>query len=499
MRKLAGQTVYYGLSSIVGRFVTFILTPIYTYSSIIEESQYGQMTELMIYIALVMMFFTMRFEVAYFRFSIDKERQDIVYSTSFLAVFANSLLLGMLIIAFATPIARFLHYDGMAVYFRLIGLILMVDGMCEIPFSKLRYEGKAKLFALIKLANIALFVSLNIWLVLICPIWAKKGFLGTDLWYQPSHIIAYILTANVIASLFSLFLLKGQWRGISMKIDSNILKSMFVYALPLIVVGFAGTITDRFNIAIMKWLLPGTMEQNEIQLGIYAANFRLTILIMLFTQAFRYAAEPFFFAESSSKNAPRTYANVTKYYAIFCLYGYLFVTLFIDIIKYFIGPNYWSGLGIVPILLLANLFAGLFYNVSIWYRLKDKTLYGAIIAIIGAIITIVLNYVLVPQFGYMGSAYSSLLTYIFITLLCYIWGQKIFPVPYQIRLLTLWIVIAIALQYLFFVIRSWTNENLFIDIPVAILFMVIFSCSVLFFEQKMFNTLKDSLKRRFKS
>jgi len=343
IKRLAGQTIYYGLSSILGRFISFILTPVYTYSTIVTQAKLGQLTELMSYTSIILIFFTLRMEIAYFRYGKAEGKEKETYDASITAVWLLSIIFGSLIVLFAPMIASWIDYSDRVIFIHLLGLIMAIDGCCEIPFSKLRFENKARKFAMIKIASISTNVILNLFFVMACPILAQH-FPGMMSWWDPEQIITLIFLSNVLSSLASLLFLIPVIRRAHFQFNKPLISKMFRYALPLAIVGILGMFNDMFGRIVLKWWLPGTMEENQVQLGIYGANYRLTVLIVLFTQAYRYAAEPFFFKESEKEDNYKVYADSAKYFAIFSLLGYLFVILFIDILKHFIAPRYWEGL-----------------------------------------------------------------------------------------------------------------------------------------------------------
>lgn len=492
LRKLAGQTVYYGMSSIIGRFIGFVLTPIYTYSTIVTKADLGQLTELMSYTSIILIFFTLRLEIAYFRYGKVKGEEQRAYNTSITAVWGLALGLGILILLTAPFIAGLIGYADRVVFIRMLGIIMAFDALSEIPFSYLRFNNRPRKFAFVKVSSITINALLNIFFVVVCPALLAKNSLLVSSWFDPDKIVSYILFSNVLSSLTSLLMLLPEIKKARFIIDRKLLRQMYTYALPLVIVGAFGNFNEMFGRIILKWFLPGDMKENEAALGIYGANYRLTMLIALFTQAFRYAAEPFFFRQSEESGSQVIYAQVAKYYTIFSVYGFLVVTLFIDVIKYFIAPEYWEGLPVVPILLMANVFFGLYYNVSIWYRLRDRTLSGAAIIIFGSMMIVLLNWLWIPQYGYIGSAWATLITYICITGICYFWGKKIFPVPYQTRLILLFIGSAALLNYLSVLLRKIDGGSVIIQLTFGLVGIGLFTLLVWFFEK---NTLKRMLRK----
>jgi O-antigen/teichoic acid export membrane protein len=488
IKRLAGQTIYYGLSSILGRFISFILTPVYTYSTIVTQAKLGQLTELMSYTSIILIFFTLRMEIAYFRYGKAEGKEKETYDASITAVWLLSIIFGSLIVLFAPMIASWIDYSDRVIFIHLLGLIMAIDGCCEIPFSKLRFENKARKFAMIKIASISTNVILNLFFVMACPILAQH-FPGMMSWWDPEQIITLIFLSNVLSSLASLLFLIPVIRRAHFQFNKPLISKMFRYALPLAIVGILGMFNDMFGRIVLKWWLPGTMEENQVQLGIYGANYRLTVLIVLFTQAYRYAAEPFFFKESEKEDNYKVYADSAKYFAIFSLLGYLFVILFIDILKHFIAPRYWEGLPVLPILLMANVFLGLYYNISVWYRLKDRTMTGALIAAIGAVIIVLLNWWWIPAYGYIGSAWATLISYISITIICYWIGRKAFPVPYQFRLIFMLIVVAVALQWISTRVNLYFTGHTGLHIVFGVVLMAAYMLLIWTFEHKAIRRL----------
>ncbi len=353
--------------------------------------------------------------------------------------------------------------------------ILAADAITSIPFGRLRRENKAKRFALVKIFTIAFNVFFNVFFLLLCPWLYKNGYAGSiDFFYNPSIGVGYVFISNLLSSLVTLILLLPEFKKTEFKFDKSLWKEMFIYAFPLVIAGFAGMINETLDRILLKYLI--APENNPLaQLGIYGANYKLAIFMSLFIQAFRYAAEPFFFSQSESKDRDKVYAEVMNYFILAGSVIYIGIIIYLDVFKYFIGEEYHSGLHVVPILLLANLFLGIYFNLSIWYKVANKTRWGAIIAIVGAIITIALNIWLIPQFGFTAAAWVTLICYLTMTLLAYFLGQKYYPVNYNVRRGLFYLVIAIlivvakqALQYYFTI-----NEIILMAAGTVVLLMFI--------------------------
>ena len=461
IKKLAGQTAIYGLSSIVGRFLNYLLVPLYTFQFIPE--QYGVVTELYAYAGFFAVLLTYGMETALFRFAQNSSEKNKVYSTALISLLATSVLFIVLTFVFLGPITSFLEYTSHPEFIIWFALILGFDAFVAIPFAKLRLDERPIKFATIRLINIGVNVGLNLFFILIC----KSAFdAGSDSFfaglYDPQIGVGYVFISNLVASFVTFILLFTEIRFIRDGFDKAIWKKMFDYAWPLILVGFAGIINEMFDRMLLKKLLPSDVNALE-QIGIYGAVYKLAMLITILIQAFRYAAEPFFFRNVSRDDAKPIYARVLRYFTIFCGLVFLVITLFIDLFKYFI-PNeaYWVGLKVVPILLMANLFLGIYYNLSIWYKLTDRTKLGAAVALVGALITIILNIWWIPIYGYVGSAWATLICYAALCLLAYLFGQKYYPVDYKLPRLGFYILSAVGIFFLHLKLISVSDLSTFI-------------------------------------
>lgn len=498
IRKLAGETVIYGLSSILGRMLGFLLTPLYTRT--LPQEEYGSVTELFAYAGFLMVVFTYRMETAYFRYGTDKEKGKTAYSTALLSVVCSTIVLYGLILIFANPLAELLHYENHVNYITMIGMILAFDALCELPFARLRIEQKAGKFALYRIINISTNVVLNLFFLVACPWVIKHADSGVvfdivSAIYRPDFGVGYILLSNVMASGLTMLLLLPMYRNINLVFDRQLWKTMVNYAWPLMIAGFAGMVNEMLDRTMLKWRLPGTIEENKVQLAIYGANYKLTMILTLFTQAFRYAAEPFFFRQAA-ENRPRTiYADVTKYYTIISCVGLLFTFLYLDIFRFILDKGdlgYWKGLVVVPVLLFANLFLGIYYNMSIWFKLSNNTYSGAVIGVMGAAVTILLNLWWIPVLGYVGSAWATFFCYLSMMVVCYYWGQRVYRIPYQVRLLSLYLfVTASILLTSYFLVNKLDSTPLRIFLN-TILFGLFFMLIYYFEKDKITNIIRKN-------
>ena len=445
IKKLASQTAVYGLSSIFGRFLNYLLVPLYTYY--FTAAQYGVVSEFYAYAGFFSVLLLFGFETGYFRFR-DKEHsgRDLAYSTALLFVVLVNLGFLGLILLINTRLSAALNYAEHPEYVLCFSLILILDAIAAIPFARLRAENRAFRFAGIKIVEILITVLLSLFFIIYCPqAYAHNPESWIALIYTPAIGIGYIFIANLMASGFKFLLLAPQLAGLAWGIDRALFGRMLRYSLPMAVIGFAGIINEMLDRALLKHLLPYDLQTNMKMLGIYSACYKLSILMSLFIQAFRYAAEPFFFAYAGKTDARQVYAKVLKFFVIFCVFIFLLVSLFIDFFKYFVGEEFRAGLEVVPILLLANLCLGIYINLSIWYKLTDRTLMGAGVSLAGAALTIVLNLWWIPLYGYLGSAWATLACYASMAIVSYLLGQKYYPVAYAVKRMIAYIGLGVGL------------------------------------------------------
>lgn len=463
LRKLAGQTAIYGLSSIIGRLLNYLLVPLYT--RVFDTGEYGVVTQLFALAAFFNIVFTYGLETAYFRFFQTEKGNPKVYSTSLISIISSSVTLGLLIILCSGPLAELLRADGnsdqnLSLYISLFAAVLAFDAIAAVPFAKLRQENKAKRFAFLRLVNIGVNIILNVFFLILCPKIIQSG--GGQAWihwiYNPSFGIGYIFISIFVSSAVTVLMLAPEIFGIQYHFDKVLWKKMLIYAFPLTIAGFAGMINETFD----RILLPMLIEDKSIamsQLGIYGACYKLSILMTLFIQTFRYAAEPFFFNHAGKEDSREIYATVMHWFVIVCSFIFLAVMMYIDFVKLLIGEEFREGLGVVPILLLANLCLGVFFNLSIWYKLTGKTSWGAWLAIFGAVITLVLNFILIPTMGYMGAAWATLICYASMMVLSYFGNQKYFPVPYRLLPLFGYVSMAIILYLLSELSKTYLSSD----------------------------------------
>ncbi len=466
IKKLFGEIAIYGLSSIIGRLLNYLLVPLYTYV-FINPADYGVVSELYAWVAFLIVILTFGMETAFFKFIQNEGDQKNVFSTALSALLSLNSVFFLVVLLFYQDIASLLLYEDHGEYIVMLGAIVSIDAISALPLAKLRAEEKAKRFSIIQLSSIAVNIILNVIFLLFC----------FD-YNNPEQGVFYIFLANLIASLVKpIFLLKSFTliRGI----DRSLLKRMLVFSFPLAIAGFAGIINETLDRILLKQMLynpenPSSLDYAEAQVGIYSASYKLAMLIAILLQAYRYAAEPFFFSQMKNQDRNKIYSQIMNVFIAFVCGIFLLVTLNIDIFKYFIqNETYWVGLQVVPILLMANIFLGIYYNQSIWFKLSGKTKFGAYIALFGASITVLINILYIPKFGYMACAWATLIVYFTQMVISYILGQRHYPIPYNLKKFIFYISLALALFFLspYIKVDNFT-VNLFIQNSLLLMFVL---------------------------
>lgn len=490
IKKLAGDTAVYGLSSVLGKVLNYLLVPLYT--AVFAEGDYGIVSELYAYTAFVMVILLYRMETSFFRYGAEEAGRQKVFNTALSSILLSTFLFTIAFLLLLNPFAELIKLREVHQPLLLVLIFIWVmDVICELPYARLRMEGKAWRFATIKLTNIGVNIGLNLFFLLLCPVLLEKGIGGALLesWYDPDFGIGYVFVANLIASLTALLLLIPQWEGFQLSIDKLLWKKMFMYSAPLIIAGLAGITNEMLDRVLLKHLLPYSLEENERQLGIYAACYKLAIFMALFTQAFRYAAEPFFFQQAKNRQAPDLYAAIGKYFVIVGLFAFLLVSLYLDVFQYFLRrEGYREGLAVVPILLMANLFLGLYYNLSVWYKLTDKTIMATWIGLGGALITLTLNIWWIPIFGYMGSAWATFICYGLMCVASFYIGKNHYRLPYEWTRIFAYTILAVGI---FFFHRDLLEQFLAGEILYFIRALLIFGflAAVWFMEKRKLQAL----------
>ena len=451
LKSLLGQTAIYGLPTIVGRLLNYLLVPLYT-AVFVHPADYGVVSELYAWVAFLIVLLTFGMETSFFRFINEKEDKSEVFKNSFLTVIGFNVIFLLLLLLFNQSIADALLYSDHPEYIVLLGLIVAIDATSALPMAKLRAEKKAVKFSIIHFSAIGVNIGLNLFfmLVLFDP-------------ERPEEGVLFILIANLISSLVKPIGTYSDYLGLNLKYNAELAKEMFKYALPLVIAGFAGIINETLDRVMLKQLLYSkgglTLRESETELGIYSACYKLAMIVSIFLQAYRYAAEPFFFSNSKNEDRNKLYVKIMNYFIAAVCIVFLGVSLNIDVFKYFIrNEAYWVGLGVVPILLIANVFLGIYFNQSIWYKLSGQTKFGAYIAIGGAAVTIVINLIFIPIYGYWASAWATLVVYGAQMVASYLLGQKHYPIMYNLRKFGLYFGLALAIFLITIVFNVDENE-----------------------------------------
>jgi len=490
LKDIAGQTVVYGLPSIIGRLLTYLLVPLYTRTFLPED--YGIVNLLYAYVSFFNILLTYGMETALFNFSRLQEDKQKVFSTIYTSVSVTSIIFLLFAYVFKNNIAQLIRVPEHPEYIMWIAGILCTDAVSSIGFAKLRERNKARRFAIVKSVNIIINIALNIFFLVLCPIIVQlnsplAGFIKYI--YNPDIGIGYVFISNLVASAIALAMLLPEMIKTGIHFDKELWKKMMPYAMPLLIAGFAGMINETLDRILLTWLLPE--ELGRQQTGIYGACYKISLILTMFVQAYKYAAEPYFFANAKGTDFKKNYAVITKYFIIICLLISLGTILNISWIQYFIGEKFRSGLKVVPILLLANLFLGVFYNLSIWYKLVNKTVYGTYLTVIGASITVGLNWFWIPSSGYfagyMGSAWATLICYATCMILCFIWSRKHFPVKFDMVHILGYFALSLTLYFL----STYINfPSRMVELVINNILLVLFVAVVMAVERpfKMFNT-----------
>ncbi len=489
-KKFAGQTVIYGVSTIVSRLFNFILTPIFTRTY--AAAAYGILTKMFSYASLINAILALGMETTYFRYlNKYEDKKATVYNNTFYAIFGISTLFLITGLVFTDPITQWVandstgSYQDHRLYVQIFVWLLFLDAICIIPFARLRAENKPIKYSLLKFINIFVFVGFNLLFIYIIPalIKADIGVSFFESWFKEKWI-GYVFISNIIASTVTFLLLIPEFLKLQLRFDSKLFRNMLGYSWPILVANLSFIINENLD----KILLD--KYSTETQVGIYGAVCKIAIFMSIFNTAFRLGAEPFFFSYAKQANARQTYAVILEYFVI--ALSLLFVGLIanIEILKYFISRDeaniaeYWGGLPAVPYLLLGYVCLGIYMNLSVWYRLSDQTKYGLYISIIGAFITITFNIILIPVYGYMGSAWVSLATYSTMMVISYVLGQKHFPIPYNLRKILGYLIASIIIVYISFFMF---DRNIYI----GNLLFLLFASSVVWIERA---NLKKILK-----
>ena len=482
--------MWYGLSSIAVKFISYLVTPFITYSHHVTQANFGDMAVIYSAIPILSVLFTYGFETTYFRFSSRKEYQQSLYSTTSISIIISTVFLSIVLWFFKDAIASATGFEASPKIIEFSIFIIAIDAITRIPVAKLRQENRPKRFAFINVFSILVYVFFIWFFINYCPdelavhptSWLSYFYNTT------TNPVVYIVLANLIQSVITLVLLRSEIASIRFVFSSKLWYEMLRYGMPLLIVGLGGIVNETLDRWMLKAWLPGTEDAVKAQIGIYNGCYKLSLLITLFIFAFRMGAEPFFFKEAEGTNPQRTYARVMKFFVIIISFIFLVVSLYLPIWQYFLGPSYRVGLPVVPILLLANMFLGIYYNLSVWYKLGNKTIAGTYITIFGVLITCAINYMFIPHYGYIASAWATFSCYGIMMVISYIWGQKEYKIPYPWKKLLAYIVIVVTL---FFIHKGVTIlwANLIFSLSIATLLLGVYAWFIILVEKQELQKL----------
>lgn len=445
LKSLAKDTALYGMSSIVGRFLNYLLVPLYTAALPVASGGYGVVTNLYAWTALMLVLLTFGMETGFFRFANKSDEDPVkVYANSLISVGGVALMFLIICLTFVHPISGWLEYGSHPDYVAMLAIIIAFDAFQCILFAYLRYQKRPVKFVAIKLLSIVGNIVLNLFFLLVCP-WLDVHCPSLISWfYNPNYLVRYIFVANLITTVGQMLFFIPELRGFAWRIDKSLMRRMLSYSFPILIFGLVGILNQTIDKLIYPYLFTDHHE-GMVQLGIYGACSKLALVMAMFTQAFRYAYEPFVFGKNKEGDNRAMYASAMKYFLIVSLLAFLTVMFYMDILRHFVAPGYWEGLSVVVVVMVAEILKGVYFNLSIWYKLVDETRWGAYFSLLGCLIIVALNVALVPRYGYMASAWASVAGYAVITLASYWVGQKKYPIQYNLKSIGLYVLIAVVL------------------------------------------------------
>ncbi len=490
LKSLLKETAIYGLSSIAARFIGYLLVPIETAKFNAAGGQYGIITNIYAYIALLIIILTYGMETTFFRFmNRQGENPEKVYATTLRMVATTSLVFVLLLWAFLHPVAGAIGYPDHPEFIMIMGTCVAVDAFTAIPFAYLRLQHKALKFALLKMVSILVnLVGVSLYLIVLPNM--HVNFLGI---YDANFSleVVWIFWIELSGSILTLVLLAKEMKGFRNPFDKATCKRMLSYTWPLLVMGLAGQLNQCASQIIFPYAFDGNADEARVQLGIYGACIKIAMIMVMITQAFRYAYEPFVFGQSKEKNSKETYAKVMKYYVIFTLLAFLCVVGYMDIIRYIVGKSYWEGLEIVPIVMAAEIMFGVFFNLSFWYKLIDKTIWGAYFSGIGAVVLIAVDVIFIPRFSYWACAWAGFVSYTVSMVLSYFFGQKYYPIKYPLKDIAFYVVLALVV----FFVLDFCNNHLAMWLAVGVNTLLIIAYAAVIVKRDFWSLIKARLHR----
>lgn len=445
LKSLAKDTAIYGLSSIVGRFLNYLLVPLYTAVLPVSSGEYGVVSNVYSFTALMLVLLTFGMETGFFRFANKTDEDPMkVYANSLISVGGVSLIFVLLCLVFLHPVANLMDYGNHPEFIGIMAVVVALDSFQCIPFAYLRYKKRPIKFATIKIFFIVSNIAFNLFFLLVCP-WLEVHSPGLISWfYDPDYLVGYIFISNLICTALQMLFFIPELKGFAYRVDPKLLKQMVIYSFPVLILGLVGILNQTVDKMIYPFLFTDRQE-GLVQLGIYNAASKIAMVMAMFTQAFRYAYEPFVFGKNREGDNRKMYASAMKYFLIFSLLAFLAVMFYLDLLRYIVNRGYWAGLSVVAIVMGAEIFKGIYFNLSFWYKLIDETRWGAYFSIVGCVVIVALNVIFVPKYGYVASAWASVAGYAIITILSFWIGQKKYPIHYDLKSIGMYILIAAVL------------------------------------------------------
>lgn len=492
LKNLVSDTMIYGMSSIVGRFLNYLLVPLYTYKIAAESGGYGIVTNIYSLTALMLVILTFGMETTFFYFGNKyADRSDRVFSTALIAVGSVSALFVLLLFGFINPIADWLSFSNHPEYLKIMGCVVAIDAFQAILFALLRFQGRAWKFAFLKLLFIFCNIGLNLFVFLVAP-GLKESHPALMEWYSTTNQVGYIFSVNLICTAGITLFFIPELRKLKYGLDVKLLKEMLRYTWPLLLFGIAGILNQVADKICYRFIVPGV--EGEVQLGIYGACTKIAMIMAMITQAFRYAYEPFVFGGGKGQQNRESQALVMKYFVMFALLAFLAVMAYLDIFKYVIDSDYWEGLKVVPIVMMAEIFMSIYFNLSFWYKLIEQTWWGAIFSAIGCAVLLAVNFLFVPRYGYMACAWGGVAGYGTCMLLSYLVGRKKSPVPYRLGPIAGYFVLALGL----YGVSEWLKpKQLGWELVLNTCLLLVYVAVVLYNERSLVKSvLAKVLKRK---
>ena len=496
LKRLLSDSVIYGLSSIIGRFLNYLLVPLYTYKIAAASGGYGIVTNIYAYTAILLVILTFGMETTFFYFA-NKAKNDnngqgsyAVFSTSLIAVTFVAALFVLLVNLFGGPISEALNYTQHPEYVKIMATVVGIDAAQAILFALLRFQGRAWKFAALKLTFIILNIALNLFIFLVAPNWATSHP-SLMQWYDPNYQVGYIFLVNLICTALITIGFIPELTKLRYGFDPQLMKQMLRYTWPLLLLGIVGILNQVADKICFRFLVPGA--EGEVQLGIYGACVKIAMIMTMITQAFRYAYEPFVFGSGKDAKSKESQALVMKYFVMFTLLAFLAVVMYMDILRHIIKQDYWEGLKVVPIVMMAEIFMGIYFNLSFWYKLIEQTWWGAIFSAIGCAALLLVNILFVPKFGYMACAWGGFVGYGICMILSYFVGQRHYPIPYPIKSILGYFALAVALYAITLV---WQPAGFVARIAFNTLLLLVYLGAVCWFERALLQRVANKLLRR---